>query len=86
MQKGCKGIRKKGIREYSYPRCTFHTNSQKDTEHKKTRGKPFIYECKEPNCGKKYNYSGSLANHRKRKHHLNINAETVTNPSPESTS
>ncbi|EFO12900.2 hypothetical protein LOAG_15632, partial [Loa loa] len=72
----------KGIHECSYPRC--RTNNLKECiEHKKTCGKPLIYECKEPNCGKKYNYSGSLANHRKRKHHLNINAETVTNPSPE---
>ncbi|EFO12851.2 zinc finger protein, partial [Loa loa] len=37
-------------------------------EHKKTHGKPFIYECKEPNCGKKYNHSGSFHSHKKRNH------------------
>ncbi|EJD73716.1 zinc finger protein, partial [Loa loa] len=65
--KRCLITSQKRTHECPHVRCAFHTNSHKKwIEHKKTHGKRFIYECKEPNCGKKYNHSTSFYSHKEK--------------------
>ncbi|EFO16524.1 zinc finger protein [Loa loa] len=52
-----------------YPGCTLRTNNfQRYINHRKTHAKPFVYQCKEPNCGQNYSYSRTLGYHKKTKH------------------
>ncbi|EFO13495.1 zinc finger protein [Loa loa] len=67
-----KSFSEKEIYECPYVGYTLRTNSCKEyVEHRKTHDEPFIYECKEPNCGKKFIYGTSFNCHKSRKHQPN---------------
>ncbi|VIO90741.1 Uncharacterized protein BM_BM17364 [Brugia malayi] len=58
-----------------YIGCTMEMRSKKEyMAHRKTHPKPFIYECKAFDCGRTFNHSSSLFNH-KGKHGPKIRCE-----------